>query len=73
MGMALKSARSLKKECYNCGSRYNIIEESYPTRDKGSIKCNYCGAVIHEWNGGRICDSKLVSGPTKEDYRKIDE
>jgi len=71
--MALKSCRSIRKECYNCGAVYNILEESYPTTDKGCIKCNYCGDKIHEWNGGRVCEAVLVSGPTKENYRKIEE
>ncbi|MDR0304107.1 MAG: hypothetical protein LBH98_04965 [Chitinispirillales bacterium] len=73
MGMALKSGRCLKRECDNCGAIYNIVEESYPTRERGSIKCNYCGAKIHEWNGGRICEAKVVSAPVKENYRKFDD
>ena len=72
MGMALKSGRSLRKECDNCGAVYNVIEESYPTRDKGQIKCTYCGFVVHEWDGGRVCDTVLVSGPTKKEYRKFE-
>ena len=73
MGMALKSGRSIKKTCENCGATYNIWEESYPTRDKGELQCTYCGLILHQWAGGRVCDLKLVSEPTKKDYRKLFE
>jgi predicted Zn finger-like uncharacterized protein len=71
MGMALKSGRSLRKECENCGAVYNVMEESYPTQEKGFIKCEHCGNVIHKWNGGRVCETKKVSGPTVENFRKL--
>ena len=73
MGMALKSGRSLKKLCDNCGALYNVVEESYPTRERGMIRCECCGNIIHEWNGGRMCYPKRLSDPTEENYRIINK
>jgi predicted Zn finger-like uncharacterized protein len=60
-----------EKTCQNCGAVYQIEEQSYPMRDKDSIKCNYCGNIIHTWNGGVICSAKNISGPIKGNYLKI--
>lgn len=65
----VRSVRHLSKDCDNCGSKFNVMEESHPTTERGEIKCLNCGFKIHEWNGGRICYLRQTAGPTKQNYR----
>ncbi|MCL2845172.1 MAG: hypothetical protein FWE23_06965 [Chitinivibrionia bacterium] len=65
----IRSVRHLEKNCDNCGSKFNVMEESHPTTEKGEIRCSNCGFKIHEWNGGRICYLRQLAGPTKQNYK----
>ena len=67
-----KARRFLRKECDRCGAIYRIEEQSYPTKERGKIECEYCGKVVHEWNGGRMCYSETLSAPTRE-YKRDEE
>lgn len=57
-------------KCENCGTEYEIENQDYPMRDKDSIKCEFCGYTLLEWNAGVIYSAKNISPPTKDKYRK---
>lgn len=56
--------------CKKCGTKYKLIEQSYPMRDKDSLSCKFCESKVFSWNGGVICSIELISHPTNSEYIK---
>lgn len=52
--------RPHERPCKQCGSTYWITSEHIRVRDKDSISCEVCGAVLIEWNEARVYDAKLL-------------
>ena len=49
-----------EKTCQQCGSTYRITSTKIIMRDKDSITCDVCGAVLMSWNGARIYHAQLL-------------
>lgn len=48
------------KYCSGCGSKYELTEQSIMFRDKDSLDCDICGAVLIKWNGACMWTAKLL-------------
>ena len=53
-------AMTMRAECANCGSRYQMIGRSETQRDKDSINCNVCGWELHSWNAAVTWEARLI-------------